>query len=157
MVLANLIDFLAKNWIFKVLNMRTLFLRYTVPFRIQCWIRICKKNTCFHMKIPRYLQIKFDYEKICLLKLVGRKNGLIFYWIFFSIWSIWKWIGSMHVDFFFLTKTQDNGEKLLKNGQNKAYFCSVGPHLIKGLDIFFLAFSQSHILILKCLNGFFEF
>ena len=24
--------------------------------------------------------------------------------------------------FLFLTETQDNGEKLLKNGQNKAYF-----------------------------------
>ena len=78
-----------------------LFLMYTVPFKIQCWIRICKKNTSFHTKILRYKQINFDYEKIHLLKLVGCKNGWIFYWIFFSIWSIWKWIGSMHVDFFY--------------------------------------------------------
>ena len=28
----------------------------------------------------------------------------------------------MWIFFLFLTETQDNGEKLLKNGQNKAYF-----------------------------------
>ena len=59
---------------------------------------------------------------------MGRKNGWIFFWIFFSIWSIWKWIGSMPVDFFsFLTKTQDNAEKLHKNGQNKAFLGGFTP------------------------------
>ena len=153
-----MIDFLAKNWIFKVLNMRTLFLRYTVPFRIQCWIRICKKKYVFP-----YENSKIFADQVWLWKNLSFKIGGPQKWLDILLNFLFHMV-NMEVDWFhacgfflFLTETQDNGEKLLKNGQNKAYFWSVGPHLIQGLDNFFLAFSQSHILILKCLNGFFEF